>query len=347
MNTIKRYTTTIMLISVVLGLLACSDEVEEQTSPLKVTQANTLQIQTQNIPVFYTTSGAVASDHRVSISAQLSGYIQEMKVREGDKVKVGQVLLRIDPTDAKQALIQARADLNDAEVDLKRFVALQSAGALSSQKVEKAQLRYDVAASNVARAENQLSYSQVRSPVDGVVVEKRLSIGDLASPGAPLLVIEDPQNLLVATYVSENYVSQIHEGDSVDITIPSLKTTFKGTVRQVVQAADPVSHQFLVKVALAASVAIHPGMFAQAGFRVGQRPAIMIPKQTIVSHSGLNAVYVVNKAGIAQYRLIRLGTEKDGLVEVVSGLHALDTIAWAGGSEIKTGMKVHSMDSDQ
>ncbi len=342
MNTVKRYVTMAALISIGLSLSACSDENEQLVAPVQTTQANTLRIQPQNIPVHYTTSGAVASDHRVSISAQLSGYIQSMAVREGDKVKVGQLLLKIDPTDAKQALIQAKADLSDAEVDLKRFVALQSAGALSSQKVEKAQLRYDVAASHVARAENQLSYSEVRSPVHGVVVKKHLSIGDLASPGAPLLVIEDPQSLLVSTYVSESHVSQIHEGDNVDITIPSLNTTFEGTVRQVVQAADPVSHQFLVKVALAASIAIHPGMFAQAGFRVGQRQAILIPKQTIVSHSDLNAVYVVNKEGIAQYRLIRLGTETDDLVEVVSGLHALDTIAWAGKPDLKTGMKVQS-----
>jgi RND family efflux transporter MFP subunit len=284
----------------------------------------------------------VASDHRVSISAQISGYIKALNVREGDKVKAGQILVQIDPTDAKQAYLQAQADLKDAEADLKRFKELLASGAISSQKVDKAKLRYDVAKANVARAQNQLNYAEVRSPVNGVVVEKRLSVGDLASPGMPILAIEDPNSLLVSTYVSENYVSKIHEGDAVDITIESLHKTFAGTVRQVVQAADPVSHQFLIKVALKPATDIHPGMFSQAGFRVGERQAIFIPQDIILSHSGLNAVYIVDKDGLAQYRLIRLGTTQGNQVEVVSGLHDGDIVTWNGNPAIKSGMKVQA-----
>jgi len=343
MNTVKQHTKWVALLAAISLFSACSEEASHEAAPVQTTQAQTLTVQSTQIPEHYTTSGAVASDHRVSISAQISGYIKAMNVREGDKVTAGQVLVQIDPTDAKQAYLQAQADLKDAQADLKRFKELLASGAISSQKVDKAKLRYDVAKSNVARAKNQLSYAEVRSPVDGVVVEKRLSIGDLASPGAPILAIEDPNSLLVSTYVSENYVSKIHEGDTVDITIESLHKTFAGTVRQVVQAADPVSHQFLVKVALTPAADIHPGMFAQAGFRVGERHAILIPKAVIMSHSGLNAVYIVDKDGLAQYRLIRLGTTDGDQVEVVSGLHDGDTIAWNGNPSIKSGMKVQAV----
>jgi RND family efflux transporter MFP subunit len=178
--------------------------------------------------------------------------------------------------------------------------------------------------------------------VDGVVVEKRLSVGDLASPGMPILTIEDPNSLLVSTYVSENYVSKIHEGDTVDITIESLHKTFAGTVRQVVQAADPVSHQFLVKVALKASADIHPGMFAQAGFRVGERQAILVPKTTLQEHTGLYALYLVDANNISQYRLVRLGQTLGNQVEIVAGLQRGDTIVWAGNPSIKTGMKIQA-----
>jgi len=343
MNTIQQHMKTLAFFVAAASITACSDQVsKDHTIPPQTTLAQTQTIHAVQVPEYYTTSGAVASDHRVSISAQVSGYIKAMNVREGDKVKTNQVLVQIDPTDAKQAYLQANADLKDAETDLQRFQELLASGAMSSQKVDKAKLRYDVATSNVARVRNQLSFAEVRSPVDGVVVEKRLSIGDLASPGTPILAIEDPNSLLVSTYVSENYISKIHEGDEVDITIESLHKTFVGIVRQVVQAADPVSHQFLVKVALTTSVDIHPGMFAQAGFRVGTRMAMMIPQSTILSRSGLHAVYILDNNNLAQYRLIRLGAHQGESVEVVSGLHDGDTIIWGSNPAIKSGMNVQT-----
>ena len=341
MNNIKQKLTYITLIAAVTSLAACSDESTQVTTNYPTATAQTMVVHQQAVPAYYTTSGTVTSDHRVSISSRLSGYIRELTVREGDQVKAGQILVRVDPVDAKQALIQAKADLADAEADLNRYKELFKSGAVSKQQLSKIELRYTVAKSQVKQASNQLSYAEVRSPVAGVVVEKRLSQGDLAAPGMPILTIEDPASLLVETYVSEGFISKIHENDIVDVTIPSLKQTFEGTVRQVVQAADPVSHQFLVKVALKASADIHPGMFAQAGFRVGERQAILVPQSTLKTHSGLHAVYVLDSHGISQYRLVRLGQTLGDNVEVVAGLHDGDTIVW-GNPNIKTGMKIQA-----
>jgi RND family efflux transporter MFP subunit len=341
MNNIKQKLTYITLIAAVTSLAACSDEPAKVTTNYPTATAQTMTVHQQAVPAYYTTSGTVTSDHRVSISSRLSGYIRELTVREGDQVKAGQILVRVDPVDAKQALIQAKADLADAEADLNRYKELFKSGAVSKQQLSKIELRYTVAKSQVKQASNQLSYAEVRSPVAGVVVEKRLSQGDLAAPGMPILTIEDPASLLVETYVSESFISKIHENAIVDVTIPSLHKTFEGTVRQVVQAADPVSHQFLVKVALKASADIHPGMFAQAGFRVGERQAIIVPQSTLKTHSGLHAVYVLDAHGISQYRLVRLGQTLGDKVEIVAGLHDGDTIVW-GNPNIKTGMKIQA-----
>jgi len=341
MNNIKQKLTYITLIAAVTSLTACSDEPAQKTTNHPTATAQTMIVQQQAVPAYYTTSGIVTSDHRVSISSRLSGYIRELTVREGDQVKAGQILVRVDPVDAKQALIQAKADLADAEADLNRYKELFKSGAVSKQQLSKIELRYTVAKSQVKQASNQLSYAEVRSPVAGVVVEKRLSQGDLAAPGMPILTIEDPASLLVETYVSEGFISKIHENAIVDVTIPSLHKTFEGTVRQVVQAADPVSHQFLVKVALKASADIHPGMFAQAGFRVGERQAILVPQSTLKTHSGLHAVYVLDAHGISQYRLVRLGQTLGDNVEIVAGLHDGDTIIW-GNPNIKTGIKIQA-----
>jgi len=329
-----------VVILAAVALTACSSgEQNPQTSPI-TSAAQTLIVQAKDVPAHYVTSGNVTSDHRVSISSRLSGYIREMAVREGDQVKSGQVLVRVDPVDARQNLIQARADLANAEADAQRYNELLKAGAVTSQQAAKVMLRYKVAKSQVEQAKNQLSYAEVRSPVDGVVVEKRLSQGDLAAPGVPILTLEDPSSLLVETYVSEQYVSGIHTGDIVDVDISSLLRSYQGVVRQVVQAADPVSHQFLVKTALPVASEIHPGMFAQAAFRIGQRKMLQIPELAVIARSGLHAVYVVDAKGIAHYRQLRLGQASGGLIEVLAGLHAGDVIAWNGKPELQSGMKV-------
>ncbi|HKI59924.1 MAG TPA: efflux RND transporter periplasmic adaptor subunit, partial [Mariprofundaceae bacterium] len=179
---LRRSTLITLLLLVSASLMACSDDdaVSEGAKPVSV--ASTFKVTAQEMPVAYVTSGRVTSDHRVSISSRISGYIRELRVREGDSVQEGQVLVQVDPVDAKQALIQAKADLADAKADLQRYDELLKAGAVTNQQAEKVQLRYKVVKSQVEQARNQLSYAEIRSPVAGVVVEKRLSQGDLAAP---------------------------------------------------------------------------------------------------------------------------------------------------------------------
>ncbi len=329
-----------LLIAGVLVLAGCSNDAQQQTAATTTAAAQTMTLEVDEVAAHYVTSGTVTSDHRVSISSRLSGYIRKMAVREGDRVHRDQILVQVDPVDARQALIQAKADLADAEADEQRYNELLKAGAVTGQQAAKARLRYEVAKSQVEQAKNQLSYADVRSPVDGVVVEKRLSQGDLAAPGVAILTLEDPASLLVETFVSERFVSGIHAGDAVDIEIPSLHRSYQGVVRQVVQAADPVSHQFLVKTALPAAEEIHPGMYAQAGFRIGSRQVLRVPLQAVIARAGLHAVYVVDAQGIAHYRQLRLGQVVDGRAEVLAGLHAGDVIAWNGKPALKSGMKV-------
>lgn len=321
-------------------LASCADEATNAQAPAVNSTATVMQLKRQPVPRLYVTSGNVTSDHRVAISSRLSGYIRELLVREGDRVQAGQVLVRVDPVDARQALLQAKADLADAEADLRRYEDLLKAGAVTPQQADKVRLRYKVAKSQVEQAKNQLGYAEVSSPVAGVVVAKHLSQGDLAAPGAPILIIEDPASLLVETHVSEARVSQIHEGSDVLLTIPAIHRRVHGKVRQVVAAADPVSHQFLVKIALPADADIHPGMYAETAFILGSRPSLLIPREAIVWRAGLAGVYLLDGDRVAHYRQIRVGPEFDGRVEVLAGLEEGDVIAWNGEPALRTGYRV-------
>jgi len=332
----------LLMLVVAFALQACNNE---SSSPIMaqnsvITQANTMTLKPVEIDAHYVTSGTVTSDHRVSISSRISGYIVKLSVREGDHVKKGQVLVRVDPIHAKQALVQAEADLADAKADKQRYESLYRDHAASKQQLDRVRLRYKLTRSQVAQARNQLGFAEVLSPVHGMVVEKRLSKGDLAQPGAAILTLEDPASLLVKTYVSEQYVSAIHAGDKVLVDIPSMSRRLPGTVRQVVEAADAISHQFLIKIALQSDSQAHPGMYAQAGFVIGVRKTLMIPAAAVVKRAGLHGVYIVDDKSIAHYRQIRLGKKRGLEVELLAGLHAGDVIAWGGTPALQTGMTV-------
>lgn len=335
----------LFLLTALIGLQACSDESASRTAvqPIVLTTAQTYTVKSINMDSTYVTSGSVTSDHRVSISSRISGYIRKLPVREGDRVKKGQVLVRVDPVNAKQSLVQAEADLADAKSDMKRYESLFREHATSQQQLDRVRLRYKVARSMAVQARNRLGYARVISPVNGVVVEKRLSKGDLAQPGAAILILEDPASLLVKTYVSEQFVSDIHAGDDVEVEIPSLKRRIQGVVRQVVEAADAISHQFLIKISLPDDEAVHPGMYAQVGFTTGTRKALIVPSIAVVKRAGLHGVYIMDDKNIVHYRQVRVGRNINGSrVEILAGLHAADVIAWAGSPSLQTGMTVQA-----
>ncbi len=303
-------------------------------------KAEVLTLATVDLPTLYVTSGTVTSDHRVSISSHLSGYIRELPVREGDRVKAGDLLVRVDPVNARQGVVQAEADLADAKADLNRYEELFKAGAVSKQQLDRIRLRYKVTRSQVEQAHNQLSYAEVRSPVDGVVVEKQMNEGDLASPGAPILALEDPANLLVETYVSEQFVSAIHAGDGVEVEVTSQGQPLAGRVRQVVQAADATTHQFLVKITLESHGDVHPGMYAQVGFKTGSRKGLQVPVAAVVHRAGLSGIYVLDAESVVRYRQIRVGKARGEFVEVLAGLHEGNRVVWNGTPALSAGMKV-------
>jgi len=340
--------TLMIALFTLIALQGCGPDEDPQAEAVtQAVQAETMTVTSVAVAENYVTSGTVTSDHRVAISSRLSGYIRKLSVREGDKVKAGQILVRVDPVNAKQGLVQAEADLANAKADLDRYEELFTARAVSKQQLDRVNLRYKVAKSQVEQARNQLSYAEVRSPVAGVIVEKRMNKGDLASPGAAILLIEDPSSLLVETHVSEQFVSGIHEGDAVELEVASIEKVFTGVVRQVVQAADAVSHQFLIKISLNSEAGVHPGMYAQVGFKLAERQALLIPGAAVIARAGLNGIYIVDDNGIARYRQIRLGKQRESMIEVLAGLRDGDVIAWHAKPDsqttpLMTGMKVQA-----
>lgn len=337
----KIFTKNIVLIFLLSSsLIACSDSsisVVEKKPAIKV---DIFTIKKEPLDKHYSTSGIITSDHRVEVSSRLSGYIRNIKAREGSKVKKGDVLFRVDPVDTKQQLAQAKADLNNAKNDLTRYQSLLADKAVTQQQFDQIKLRYDVAESKVTQAQNQLGYAVVRAPVNGIIVKKHLNVGDLASPGLPILTLEDPQHLLVKTYVSEKHIASINDNDKVKLNISSIEQPLYGEVRQVVGVADVSSHKFLVKASVPTHKDIRPGIFVEVYFTVGQQESLLLPTSALIERNGLEGVYIVDENNVARYRLLRLGQRVGNRVEVAAGLEPQQRVINNPPASISTGALV-------
>lgn len=341
-----------LLLLPILGVgfaAGCDDAAEDHppvAAPIGVT---TIVVRPQSVERVYRVPGSVVSDDRVQLSSRISGFIQTISVREGDRVKVGEVLVEIDPADVEgnigraQAMLQsAQADLMDAKKDVNKFSELAAQGGIPADTLRKAQVRAVVAESRVAEATAALDtataqkrYSRIVSPVAGVVTQRNLQPGDLATPGLPILVVESQQSLVFQTFVAENRVSSLEVEQQVQVRLDTLTTPLAGSVLRIVPSGDPVTRRYEVKLLLPARAGLFPGMFGRAEFVLGEEETIVVERSALVHAGGLTGVYVLQDepvgahAGqrqIAAFRWLRTRREWDDRLEVTAGLAAGDRL---------------------
>ncbi len=343
-------------------LAACArEEIQPVEQDGEEVAAELLQVTVEEIPETYSTTGTLIADDRVEIASRLMGFIRELRVREGSTVKKGDLLLTIDPTEiearlseARARLAQAQARVNEIEVDFRRYKRLYEQKLIPASRFQKAELALQVAReelrvaqANLRRVEVQLQYAEIRSPVDGVVVEKRKQTGDIATPGAAILVIENPDNIVLKTFIREDHVSHVQVGDRLVVTVDAARLKTIGTVTQVVPAGDPATHSYLVKATLEDTGQARIGMFARAEFLIGSKWGILIPEEALVRRADLPGVYVVDEQGVAHFRMLRVGRRMDGRVEILAGLRGGERIVLRAATPVHTGDRIVAADGSE
>jgi len=341
-----------------LLVAACGERPPQSTGVSATLTAQVLEVKSGDIREDYSTTGTLIADDRIDIAARIIGLIRKVNVQEGSKVKKDQLLITIDPTEmqAQQAesearLAQSKARLAEAEADLKRYQALYKEKVISVDRFRKAELALQLAEGEnraaraaLERIQVQMQYASIRSPVSGVVVARHKQAGDIATPGTPLLTIENPDNVVVRTFVKEQHIQHINIGDSTEVEIEAAGTKSKGIITKIVPSADPGTHSYLVKIALTEKGAARTGMFARVNFKIGHSTGILIPTSAVISRADLNGVYIIGSDNVAHYRLVRLGRQFNNRVEILTGLNDGDRIVSNEPQRIHSGDRIIAED---
>ncbi len=306
--------------------------------------AETAEVRARVVPEFSEAVGTVRSRRTARVSPRIMGTILEVRVRQGDLVKQGDLLVRLDDREvranlaAMQAgLVQAQARYDRAAAAYLRYSDLLKKGAATPEQMEAVTADYKAAKAGVTQAreavraaEIVVGYAEIRAPLTGVVAEKLADPGDLALPGRPVLVIQDPGDLRLEADVREYLIPHLAVGVPVQVVFDApISATFATKIEERAPEADPATRTFRVKAPLPPDSGARPGNFGRLRFRTGERTVVLVPSAAVRRIGQLETVRVVEEGRVID-RHLRTGRDYDGMVEVLSGLDAGDRVLLGG-----------------
>lgn len=330
---------TTLAAACLLALAACGEDSQTAAPPLPGLQ--TMTVQAGAAASGRAWDGVVEAVQQADLSAQTAGRVTAVHVDVNDRVKAGQVLLRLTAVEQQAGANAARAQLRaaeasavEAETSYRRFLALAEDQYVSRAQIDQARAARDaaVAARDAARAQlaqagQQTEYTVVRAPFAGIVSARRVEPGETVAPGQPLMSLYAPQALRIEVQVPQSEAAAIRAAGRAQVLLADGRRVEAAQVT-VFPAADPVTHSVGVRVALPQlAPAPQPGVTAKILFPIaGAGGVVRIPRSALAQRGEISGVYVVADNRLL-LRQLRLGQHIGDEVEVLAGLKPGDVVA--------------------
>jgi membrane fusion protein (multidrug efflux system) len=308
---------------------------------LPTVQTRTQVVESKTFPALEEVVGTVRARLRATLEAKANGRITQMPVVLGQRVKAGELVVRLDAPEIRARLEQAQATLQQAEQDWKRVSALFEQQAATRADFDAANSRHLLAKAGVAEASAMLAYVDVLAPFDGVVARKYVDVGDLALPGKPLIDIEDPSHYQLEADVPETIAAKIQPDAKLAVQLDRGTNDIVGTVAEIAPIADPLSRTFRVKLDLPGMSGMMSGLFARLFVPVGEAPTLRVPVGAVVQRGQMEIVFVVQD-GRAVLHLVKTGRRIRDQFEILSGLDSGDNVVVENASLLTDGQPVQA-----
>jgi len=312
----------LLILMAVSVFLMLSPKHEEKPQPIRsIVEAQTILPDSVDLLLLREVPGVVVSVSQGILASQVTGLVEEVRVREGDRVKTGQVLILLDNRDLQAQLERVEAEVDNAKAHYERIQRLYDEESVSRQELDDARRAYKVAEAARKAIEANLAYTLLKAPFDGVITDKMTEKGEVATPGKPLLRLEDNLHLRFEAAVAVTDIGALRVGDPVTVRLDAFDDLLlSGRVAKILPAADPSTHSVMVKVDLTSRPGLKSGLFGKMSFPIGTRKALTLPASAVLEKDGLSSVYVVHESGVIQSRMVKVGKAQEERVEILSGL---------------------------
>jgi len=353
--------TAILLLSVSVGALlsACSSSPKEETKN-EATISVIVATPSSNNNSGVQASGQIESGQTAMVSTRVMGYITSIKVKAGDQVKQGQLLVTISNDDLMAKRAQVQASVSEAEAaakvsakDLERFTQLYNKQSASAKELENVNLQNQSVHAKLEAARQMrnevnamLAYTRITAPFSGVITQKFMEAGSMANPGMPILALEQTKSFQAVIAVPEADVMKVQKKGMVKITVKSTGDAFMAPISEISPSSQFSGGQYIAKIAIpdknakALKAGMYVNAFIEADGKQTAEALLTIPVESVVNKEDLTGVYVVGSNQQALLRWIRLGKTLGDRVEVLSGLSQNESFVVKAEGRIYNGAKL-------
>lgn len=325
-----------------------------EVAPINVT---TIKVKRETFNVYEETIGIVYNFETNEISSEVAARALKVNVKLGDHVKKGQVLAVLDPSEfinsanaQKAEIKRINAVLADQRLTLTRYKKLIKKGFISQAEVDTAVSNVDSSLASLRNAKALLANYQIKieksriiNDKEGIVQDIQVAKGDFANIGTQLFTVVDNTHLNVIVGLPESFLPKLHKGAEVLLTIPGRETPVKSTIKELKPVIDETSRSVQVVIDLNNSkLHLKPGGTLPVNVLLERKQnAMVLPEESIVERMAGDVVYVVNSDNkTVTEKLIKAGVNKNGTVEIVSGLSVNDTVVLSGAGFLSDKAKI-------
>ena len=324
-------------------------EIEKLDTIKKAPLVTAFSIKNEVFTHFLELQGNVKTKQNVLIYPEMSGTLEKVLVKEGQKVAKGQILAKIDDGGMAQQLAQLEATTALAKTTYERQKRLWGQKIGSEIQFLQTKTNYEAQKNTLAQLKKQLDKSTIRAPFSGIIDEVIKNQGNVVSPGpgSAIFRIVNLSNMYIEADVPETYITNITRGKDVEIQFPVLGKTIETKVRQTGNFINPSNRTFKVEIGVPnQDRSIKPNLTAKLKINDYTSPkAILIP-QSIISENaeGKQYVYVVknikNNIGTAMQTVVKTGKTQGDIIEILEGISVGDQLIEAGARTVKDGQEV-------
>jgi membrane fusion protein (multidrug efflux system) len=294
----------------------------------------------------YSGTAPIEAHDEAEVVAKVGGEVREIYVEEGANVSSGQVMARLDGDRLRLEVAQIEANLRKLERDYNRQLELSQKGLVAKGTAENAKFDLDALKASYESARLELSYTQIRAPISGVVSARHIKVGNTIGPNDRTFRVTNLDPLVAYVYVPEKEFRKISAKQTADVVVDALGgERFVGTISRISPTVDPKTGTFRAEVEVPdPSRRLKPGMFARVNIAYERRDdALQLPRNAILDADGEPSVFVIVN-GKAEQRSISTGLVSDGWVEVTKGLKGDERVVVVGQAGLKTGTAVKVVD---
>lgn len=353
------------LLSATLLSAACKDNAKDQIAAAERAAADGTMIGNENIAIAEvgpissgpSISGALTPERSATVRAQLPGSVLQTYAEQGQAVRAGTTLAKLDQSAMQEPYLSARAGLasasnsNDiAQRELSRSQKLLAAGAVSEREMDQsrrnaiaARAALEDARARLATAQKAWGNTVVTSPLSGVVSERQVSAGDVVQPGAAMFTVVDPSSMRLEASVPADQLSMVRVGVPVSFTITGYPDRqFLGRVTRVNPTADPATRQVRIYVSIPnAGRTLVGGLYANGRISTSARNGLVVPVNAVDTRGTIPSVFRI-KNGKVERAQVTVGIRDEGTerIEILTGVQAGDTLLVGAAQGITPGTRV-------